>query len=144
MFERSYGISYREGMDIKDIAKEVRKMLKAEMPDFKFAVRIDRFSGGQSLRIGIKEVPAGFQFVRKNPNDFEVSYRPMVWTIELRDAIEQATAIGKRFNYDGSDAQVDYFDVNYYCTASVEFQSAADLEQRKQEQAFLAAVKEAA
>ena len=139
MYERSYGINYQAGMDIKDIAKEVRKMLKAEMPEFKFAVRIERYAGGQSLNIGIKEVPAGFRFVRENPKDFERDYRPMVWTEELRDAQEKARAIGLRFNYDGSEIQFDYFDVNYYCHAFVEFQSPAYEAQREQEQAFMKA-----
>ena len=133
MYERVYGAEYKEGMDIKDIAKEVRKMLKAEMPDFKFAVRIDRFAGGQSLNIGIKDVPDGFRFAQENPKEFEREYRPIVWTDELRDAQEKARAIGLRFNYDGSEIQVDYFDVNYYCTAFVEFQSAAYYKQRAEE-----------
>jgi len=136
MYDRVYGSEYKADMDIKDIAKEVRKLLKAEMPEFKFAVRIDRYAGGQSLHIGIKEVPAGFQFVQENPNDFERDYRPMVWTKQLRDAQEQARAIGMRFNYDGSDSMTDYFDVNYYCNASVEYGSPADAQQREQEQQF--------
>lgn len=133
MYERAYGKNYDANMDIKDIAKEVRKMLKAEMPEFKFAVCIDRYAGGQSLNIGIKEVPAGFRFVQENPKDFERDYRPFVWTEELRDAQEKARAIGMRFNYDGSDIMTDYFDVNYYCTAVVEYGSPADAEQRAQE-----------
>lgn len=135
-YEKAYGKNYDANMDIKDIAKEVRKMLKAEMPEFKFAVRIDRYAGGQSLNIGIKEVPAGFRFVRDNPNEFERDYRPMVWSEELRDAQEKARAIGLRFNYDGSDIMTDYFDVNYYCHASVEYDTPAFYQQREQENEY--------
>ncbi len=45
------GKKYDGARDIKEIAKLVRKDLKRDVPEFKFAVRISRYSMGQSLRV---------------------------------------------------------------------------------------------
>jgi hypothetical protein len=51
------GDNYKSGMDIKDIAKALRKELKKKHPDHKFSVRIERYSGGQSMNIELMSAP---------------------------------------------------------------------------------------
>jgi hypothetical protein len=51
------GENYESGLDIKEIAKRLRKHLKNNHPDFKFSVRIERYSGGQSMSIEMMSAP---------------------------------------------------------------------------------------
>lgn len=120
--ERSYGPKYQENMDIKDIAKEVRKAIK--MDGFKFSVKIKRFSGGQSLNVGIKVVPDDFPMVvmKESWNGYGSQWKYSPELEKLRDDIK---AIINSYNYDGSDMMVDYFDVNFYGFVDVEYESPA-------------------
>lgn len=51
------GKTYDRNLGIKDIAKIVRKQLKQEFPACKFSIRIQHYSGGQSLHIDLMEAP---------------------------------------------------------------------------------------
>lgn len=51
------GNNYRSGMDIKDIARAIRKELKEATPECKWSIRIERYSGGKSLYISLMEAP---------------------------------------------------------------------------------------
>ena len=69
MYEKSYGPKYEAGMDIKDIAKLVRKEIKDYFgPNIKYSVTIDRFSGGRALRAYLVDVAPGFYFWKANPD----------------------------------------------------------------------------
>lgn len=48
-----YGVDER--IDVKDVAKLVRAVLKDEFPGEKFSVKLDRFSGGTSIHVGYSE-----------------------------------------------------------------------------------------
>ena len=122
--ERGYGSKYQELMDIKDIAKEVRKRIKPDRDGFKFSVKIKRYSGGQSLNVGIKEVPDDFQMValKENWNGYGQQWE---YSPELKYLIEDLKRIVDDYNYDGSDAMADYFDVNFYSMIDIEFGSPA-------------------
>ena len=50
--------------DVKESAKEVRKVLKTTYPDIKFSVRIRRFAGGSAVDIAWTDGPTGSE-VRK-------------------------------------------------------------------------------
>ena len=116
--ERSYGSKYQENMDIKDIAKEIRKAIK--MDGFKFSVKIRRYSGGQSLNVGIKEVPDNFQMAaaKESWNGYGQRWE---YSPELKQLMDNIKAIINSYNYDGSDSMVDYFDVNFYGFVDVEY-----------------------
>jgi hypothetical protein len=120
--ERIYGSKYQENMDIKDIAKEVRKAIK--MDGFKFSVKIQRFSGGQSLKVRIKEVPDDFPMVamKESWNGYGAQWQ---YSPELKELMDYIEAIINSYNYDGSDSMVDYFDVNFYGFVDVESGSPA-------------------
>lgn len=51
------GDNYELGLDIKEIAKRLRIHLKKRLPDHKFSVRIERYSGGQSMSILLMSAP---------------------------------------------------------------------------------------
>lgn len=115
--------------EIAQIADRVRAQLKAELPECKFSVRTEIFSGGQELKISLMEAP--FQMFNdpnlghSQLNDTQfgegktgegVTYlnngerlTPQGWEVMNKTSI-----IGNRENWDRSDIQSDYFDVNYY------------------------------
>ena len=134
-------MSYRY-KDITDTAKEIRKKLKVEFPDCKFSVTIERFSMGQSLCVALMSSPNSpfqdnlvhhshnFDYETEpspNPNyaqlnqyqlrdDYQDSYicngrklTPDAWNL-----LKRVDAISNIDNWDNSDMQTDYSDVNYY------------------------------
>lgn len=105
--------------DIKDIAVLIRAELKA-IPGLKVSVKIERYSMGQSMHICIKETgfkicpEAYIKYAKDGYPQIMADNRPERYTPEavaLKDKIE---AIANQYNYDNSDSQTDYFDVNYY------------------------------
>jgi hypothetical protein len=138
MYEISYGNKYEatKGADLADIAKLVRKDIKAAVATgklpagLKASVRIDRFSGGQSLDVTVTEYagpvlnPARVAAERKNPHD---SHYLEPWMHPTAAAVENTLkAIVGAYNFDGSETMVDYYHVRFY--GSVSF--AEDLKRR--------------
>ena len=120
--------------DIKTIAKEVRQELVRQYPKCTWSVRIERFSGGQSLKVALLSAP--FEAFAKdidcngNPirgyaqlnhyqfrdkymqDDYLNNGTPL--TKEAWDCMATADRIANGNNWDNSDPQTDYFDVNYW------------------------------
>jgi hypothetical protein len=120
----SYGEKYQRDRDIKEIAKLVRADIKAaiqekKLPEGKYSVKIDRFSGGQSLSIVV--LPLQTPSLIQNPkrvllehnNQGHLSGMPL-YTDEGKAFLNTLEAIVAAYNYDGSDSSVDYFNVNFY------------------------------
>lgn len=120
-------------MDLKDIAKEIRKNLKTEFPKCTFSVRIERYSMGQSLTMSLMKTPfevftedrdtAGNiqnkEYAQLNQYQFSGEFNEGIsngtyLTREAWDVLKKASEIGNARNWDNSDPQTDYFDVNYY------------------------------
>lgn len=122
-----------EHMNIKDISKQVKAQLKKEFPNCKFSVTIERFSMGQSMCVALTAAPFAvfngavdangytqekdyaqlnhFQ-LRSEPRDYICNgyyLTPEAWA-----TLKRADEIGNGQNWDKSDIQTDYFDVNYY------------------------------
>jgi len=105
-----------------EIAKLIRKDIKKEHPEIKTSVRTQYFAGGSSIDIYIMQTP----FNPINPDfNFDDIFQNDHWTsqyieeyIELEKDIE---AIHARYNYNNSDTQVDYFDVNYYGSVNLDY-----------------------
>lgn len=119
--------------DIKDIAKDVRKQLREEFPQCKFSVTIYRFSMGQSMTIALMGAPfAAFakdedvngnrredayaqlnQYqLRKEPEEHICNgayLTPEAWAV-----MKRADEVQREYNWNNSDSQTDYFDVNFY------------------------------
>ena len=118
MYERSYGDKYDGSMDVKDIAKlvraDIKSMIKAGgLPKGKYSVKIERFAGGQSLDIEIKEIDCQIvdleYFLYPETNQWNHFY-----TKEAQAFETMLKAIVWQYNHDGSDSMTDYFDVNFY------------------------------
>ena len=121
---------FERGLDIKDIAKLIRKDLKKEFgKDCKFSVRIKRFSGGQSLDVTCKKATddivysyeelcekARFDRLQyENPQLYEYLddlYQKQQFLTD--DVIKTIKAIVDNYNYNESDPYTDYYDVGFY------------------------------
>lgn len=127
MTEMTKGAKFEAGMDIAEIAKRVRKDLKAaqaagELPaDATFSVTIDRFSGGQSLGVTILGMPDSWTYVSPGlePNYAENIPANGGQTDEATAATRKVEGIVFAYNYDGSDIQSDYFNVNFYSSVKI-------------------------
>jgi hypothetical protein len=112
MREEKVGRKYDEKLDVKDIAKNIRAQLRKEFPKVRVSVRIDRYSGGQSIDVFI--IDAGFNPINPawRPNDYSENpssrYTPA--GSALLDRIQR---IVDQYNYDSSDSTIDLYDVNY-------------------------------
>ncbi len=130
MYERTYSQKHQADMGIKDIAKAVRKDIKdaqksGDLPQMKVSVRIQRYSGGQSLHVDIKEFPIQFlnayrvKLSQEHSNVFVgnlPSEHPAreLYTPLAKKALDSLQSLANAYNYNGSEIMVDYFDVNYY------------------------------
>lgn len=118
--------------DIKTIAKEVKQELVRQYPKCKWSVKIDRFSMGQSLKVALLSAPflafakdtdcngnpvRGYtqlnQYQFSRPDDENVNNGAYL-TPEAWDCLARAYKIASRDNWNNSDPQTDYFDVNYW------------------------------
>jgi len=124
---------YEAGLDITEIAKRLRREIKAalkagELPACKYSVRTSRYSMGQSLNVSITETP----FPVHNREFLELEHKILYvsdvadrqglrweleetdrWTQEAIDLIKTMKGMANQWNYDGSDSQTDYYHVNY-------------------------------
>lgn len=123
-------------LDIKWIAKEIREELKTKYPTAKFAVRIERYAGGQSLYVSLLSWDK--QVFERNPGYIQLNQyawnhycetdeewsrgRPawdnpadrVVLTKEVVELWKEVDTICNRRNWNNSDSRIDYFDVNFY------------------------------
>lgn len=121
---------YKYNGDVKLIAKQIRKDLKATFGNTaKFSVRIQRYSLGQSINISIKEIDN--QHCYKNQEEAERYSHKKFYQYDFTkykyvkdEVIEKIREIHRKYNYDESDPMIDYFNVGYYgefsCEAIVE------------------------
>jgi hypothetical protein len=101
---KTVGTKYEatKDLDIAEVAKLVRKDLKEAYPRYKFSVRIDRFSMGQSLDVVVSN--SGLSRHSDAANGLERKVK------EIVDA----------YNFDDSDSMTDYFHVAFYSGVRVE------------------------
>jgi hypothetical protein len=120
-----------EMTDIKEIAKCVRADIKAaiaagKLPAFKVSVSISRFSGGHSLSVYVKGVPAGYAVLNAKNVAWSQENRHLCAHFHAPEDCrnrnsDEAVAHTKvleqivgQYNWDDSDIQSDYFHVNFY------------------------------
>lgn len=131
---------FERNLDIKDIAKLVRKDLKKEFgKDCKFSVRIHRYSGGQSLTVSCKEATddiiysyeelcdkADFERLQyDNPQLYEYLDKTYQKEQYLTDeTLARIKEIVEYYNYDESDIYYDYYDVGFGTTIREKVDSA--------------------
>ena len=128
-YDIHYGKKYSKDIDIVEIAKLVRAYIKeavsaGDLPAAKYGVRIERYSGGRSLNIDVKngEFPLlsekRVRFELENPNRYpgdnpDPEVRSWM-SVEAQRVQGALMTIAAAYNFDGSDIQSDYFHVNFY------------------------------
>ena len=123
-------------LDIAQIAALVRKDIadtqkRGDLPKaMKASVRIQRYSGGQSLDVRVTALPADFPMFSPtfleharaggNRNDF-TGYWADVQSDEVKDLISKLQAIRGAYNRDNSDSMTDYFDYRFGGNAEIDW-----------------------
>ncbi|MFN3991221.1 MAG: hypothetical protein ACK4IS_13295 [Erythrobacter sp.] len=127
-------------LDIKEIARRMRADIAALglAKGIKVSVRIQRYSGGQSIDISVTALPAGFKVLSKKAASWKKQFPNRLHDMpcagraaqsdELRDLLGKLNAIHSAYNRDNSDRMTDYFDVRYYGDAGLDWQVRRDLE----------------
>lgn len=136
------GEKFDRDLDITDIAKLVRKYVRATLPGTKWSVRVERYSGGQSLHVTLVSAPLEailcdyttewVDGVQKQVELDSTSGHLQVNEYSLRDEFGEGLNNGCKitkdvwqvlrnvasfisgYNYDDSDSMIDYFDTNFY------------------------------
>ena len=136
------GSKYDIDLDIKEIAKRLRKQLKAKFPKCKFSITIERYSMGQSMSLSLMEAPfiaitgrrdRDFidgqevftikpdegthaqisQYAFSDPYDTGNS-NGYILSHEAWDTMKYACRAVASYNFDDSDSMTDYFHTNFY------------------------------
>lgn len=126
MYERHYGSKYESlggYASAADIAKRMRADIKAlvkagHLPDVTYSVRVDNYSMGRSINISIQGLKKAWETVEV----YQWGYPQVreVLSVQGKWVERQVKKIHSSYNYDGSEVQVDYFDVNFYGQVKVE------------------------
>jgi hypothetical protein len=118
-YEIAYGSKYNKDLHTKDIAKLLKKEIAAEqkagrLPSFKVSIRTDY----NHISIGVK----GLRFLVLNPAHLlpSAAYNEPTYTPRALAVMEALQKMLAAYNYDGSDIQSDYFNVNFYTYVSID------------------------
>jgi hypothetical protein len=135
LYDRSYGSKYHtlpKYAPSRDIAKLIRADIKAEvaagrLPKATYSVTTESYSGGSSINISIRHlagawVPLTEQERVEQESRYGYIGHQTKLSPEAAAALKIVEGIHASYNYNGSNSQIDYFDVNYYGHADVESQ----------------------
>lgn len=133
-YARRYGIHYQatKGMSIKEVAAHMRRVVRQAAKDglicqdYRYSVKLSRASMSSAINIYII-VPNVVDEERRayNAEGGKPSYhnadrlwfdtpRQEAFLTELANTERALLEIHHAYNYDGSDAMTDYFDVRFY------------------------------
>ena len=108
--------------DLKIVNQKIREDLKRELPNLTFSVQKD------GRRIYLTLVSGNFKPFKALTADEEKGYRGInpyyidseeSLTDMAKDVMKKVKEIADRYNYDKSDIQSDYFDVNFYLSLNI-------------------------
>lgn len=131
---RAYGAKYDSRLTTAQIAALVRAQIKlarklakqsagedgsVKLPDpigdapveIKFSVRSERFAGGSAISIEIMNEPHEWAWEMREDRYGIVMEMA---TPAMRALVDALADLMRAYNFDGSDVQTDYFDVNFY------------------------------
>ena len=164
MYERSYGHKYADqrGKSTAEIARMIRADIKQAVGEgllperWTYSVRSDNFTGGSSIDVEVRDCADAWQVcdgsvpgrpgfachnvwcsARNDPAYAHAAESHDVLTEEAEAAKMTLKRVHGAYNHDGSESQVNYFDVNYY--GHVEFEDARSAEFRAREKESAAA-----
>lgn len=125
--------------DLKLVAKDIRKdiacaVASGALPAIVCGVTIKRYSGGQSLTIEVREVPASLVVLSVKRLRADIldphTFTPMPrHTERAREVLATLERIAAAYNRDRSDLMTDYHEVNFY--AHVNFSYEIESAERK-------------
>jgi hypothetical protein len=108
--------------DLKIVNEKIRADLKEQFPNLSFSVKKD------SRKIYINLVSGNFKPFKAgtiaeetgydNINSYHIESDPSL-TDEAKNVMKMVKEITQKYNYDNSDLQSDYFDVNFYLGLSI-------------------------
>lgn len=102
-------------LPLKEIAKRIKNEISLKHSDITVSVSTDFFSNGCAVNIRIAKVP--FLIYRKVSDP--VTHYPMLqYTESAKKLMDDVQRIADQYRRDNSDGQVDYYDTNFYCTPS--------------------------
>lgn len=131
--EIRYGAKYDKDLNTTEIAKRFRGDVGAAKkagelpPELKLGVRTQYFSGGSSIDVTVKVVPAGFRVSNPARGPAAPAFDDQGRVIpplapDAEALLKKLTELLGAYNFDGSEPQTDYFHVRFY--SRVEFSSA--------------------
>jgi len=132
----AYGSKYRDGLDVKEIAANVREEIKAAVKSGEFpkglkaSVRISRYAGGRSINVNLKAPGVKVYSVARLLADRDTphEHNNLGWRSDEAAAIvERVEAMLDAYNFDGSDSMTDYFHVNFYAHVDMDGDREAEL-----------------
>lgn len=114
-------------LDITEIAKLAREEYKIEFPEMKWSVRIERYSGGQSINAvgtGYPRNPYNKEYMDQvkegktreeiREENWKNGGRRNFYTEEYKKDLAKAEEILSQYRVSDSDGQIDYFSTNFY------------------------------
>ncbi len=106
-------------LSINEISKMIKKELSIEYTDWKFSVKLDKFSGGQSITVDIKDMPYNpysekVDYAFKNDEHPNLSYNDEYYNETYLKDESKINHILNQYNFDDSNSQIDYFHSRYY------------------------------
>lgn len=127
MYERTYGYLYDERRPVKEDAASIRRTIKtlakAELipADWTYSVRYRSFAGGCAIDPSAKS-PRPIYAADPEPygwaKNTETGEYVHAWkdrlTIEAKTVLDTLEELLRAHNHNGSEVQVDYFDVKFY------------------------------
>lgn len=112
------GENYEGSLNTKDIAKIIKKELK-KFKDTKWSVTTTY----NTIKIALMEAP--FEPTKDGRTDLPVNpyldnmLRDKNLTDDAKRVFEIAIKIARSYNYNDSDAQIDYFDTNFHLNTCI-------------------------
>jgi hypothetical protein len=109
-------------LSLVEICKLARTELRERLPNCKFSVTQEVFSGGGSIRVVLMSAP--FEAIR----DEKIRYTSVnhMWmdnqthlTDEAIALLKEVVKIFNKYNYDDSDGMIDYFSTKFYLSVGV-------------------------
>jgi hypothetical protein len=115
---------------INEIAKATREFVKKKFPKTKWSITVDKFAGGQALRVYLMSAPfnpikdeqpwgqadGGGKYLTVNTNSFETSD---TYSDEVKKVLKAVKDFYSQYNYDNSDPMSDYYNVRFYETLGI-------------------------
>ena len=148
----SEGSKYKAVSDLRtcDIAKLIKKEIKAKYPNYKISVSTETFSGGSEINIKINSFDKpinnqAFKYYSKNKlfnkpfntwlrednqnhdlymtaTNNQLNGNISQYTPEADNLLKDLEKIANQYNFDDSDGMIDYFHTNYYLHVGFDYQ----------------------